>query len=183
MLLANARTICLARQVGVVLEGEGVVVVAVLEAADDEEADRQEHEHDREQEERHDTQEVPVEAATSRARRWRTRLDDRPARGERSRTTARFGVRLDYLTSAPTAASQFFVIRSFALFSWSRVGNTVPAVSGSLASTSAGIAFAVRQVLEADRVAVALQPDVLALVAVQELHPQLGRIRDAGRRR
>jgi len=35
---------------------------------------------------------------------------------------------------------------------------------------------ALRHVLEADRVAVALQPDVLAFVAVEVLHPQLGGI-------
>src|SRR6478609_5847811 len=47
-----------------------------------------------------------------------------------------------YLMFAPTTESQFLVIRSVALFSWSRVGKTVPDVSGSLASRSAGIAFA-----------------------------------------
>ena len=69
------------------------------------------------------------------------------------------------------------MISAFALSSWSRVGKTAPVTSGSLASCSAGTAFVRNEILVPDRVAVALQPEVLALVGVQELLPELGGVR------
>ena len=55
-------------------------------------------------------------------------------------------------------------------------GNTAPVLSGSAAARSAGMTSSAKHVLVADRVAVALEPEVLAFVGVEVLHPELGRV-------
>ena len=74
----------------------------------------------------------------------------------------------------PVAASQPLVISLVAASSCAGVGKTAPELSGSFAARSAGTTPRFDEVVVADRVAVALQLEELALVGVEVLHPQLG---------
>ena len=85
-----------------------------------------------------------------------------------------------YLTVTLTVVGQPLAITSVALVIWSRVGSSAPDVSGQRGLGRRVDGALLDHVVVADRVAVALQPDVLAGVGVQVLHPQLGRVRVRG---
>ena len=171
--------------------------VGILEAADDQEQRRQDQEHQREDEERRDADpgrgDVPelerVRPVRARrvlcCRRHRPSMPIARSRGEvAASSTPR--PRLDpcrYWTLAPTTVSHCLVMASLAASCSSSVGKTAALVGGGrrqLVQHLLRHLAVLHEVVEPDRVAVALEPAELALVGIEIFHPQLGRVRMRG---
>jgi hypothetical protein len=85
-----------------------------------------------------------------------------------------------YLTLAPTTASQFLVIASFDLPCSSSVGNTAAFVGFGRRQLGHHVRrelAVLGKIVEADRVAIALEPADLAFVGIEVFHPELGCVR------
>ena len=167
-MLVRKRSTMSARQVRVVLERQ--LARRVVEAADDQEGDRQQEESDGEDEERH---------RPSQPRRRRER--GAPGRARlavvamtvvtpvRAATLSSGGTLMSTPTRRPTPGDQVVAVVQLLERGEHGAGRRPAAWRQVRRDGAAG-----DHVLVADRVAVALQPEELALVAVQELHPQLG---------
>ncbi len=155
--------------------------VAVLEAADDQVRRRAgTRNSEREQEEREEPEPGPARSGDARARRWRAPGVESSCASATDRIAGPVGVgpaRLLDVDADDGRPSRSVI----------SVGRGVELVEGredgagrrpaAWPAGPPGRRSRRDEVLVADRVAVALQPDELALVGVQELHPQLGGVR------